>query len=113
MLTTNVYFPAVRQPSTRLAKTIPHPQLIFLFLGTYVHVQVLQDQVGVQIVLNGDFEERVGGKSRIISHGHVRCGMNEDVAGNKIHGLAIVEMSLTKIALIYTILRSGCATVAR
>jgi hypothetical protein len=86
MFAGDVYFPAIGQFGTCLAKATPRPQLVLAILVADAKFQMCLDLIRVEIVLDGDFEERVCGTCRVSENRHVRCAMsNIKVVSDTLH----------------------------
>ena len=86
MFAGDVYFPAIAQFGTCLAKATRRPQLVLAILVTDAKFQMSLDLKRVEIVLDSDFEERVGGKRRVSENRHVRCAVsNIKVVSDTLH----------------------------
>jgi hypothetical protein len=86
MLAGDVYFPAIGQFGTCLTKATRRPQLVLAIIVTDAKFQMSLDLIRVEIVLDGDFEERVCGKRRVSENRHVRRAMsNIKVVSDTLH----------------------------
>src|SRR5262247_3078827 len=93
VLTTNVYLPSAWYHRTCLSKTIPRPHLCFMV--PVVNIQVSQDVVWFEFVTDSDFEEGVGGKSRVSSNGDVGSSMSAiELVSDVIHEIGGLRLKL-------------------